>query len=64
MPSNSSDFNQMLNIAPSGNVETIQNVIKDPSSSQNNKIMDHGAVLATPKFYKVNYQIRFFNTWC
>ena len=27
MPSNSSDFNQILNIAPSGHVETIKNVI-------------------------------------
>ena len=39
MPSNSSDFNQILNIAPLGNVETIQNVIKDPGSSQDKKII-------------------------
>ena len=34
MPLNSTDFNQILNTAPSGHVETIQNVIKDTSPSQ------------------------------
>ena len=31
---NLTDFNQILNIAPSGHVETIQSVIKDISPSQ------------------------------
>ena len=34
MPFNSTDFNQILDIAPSGHLETIQNVIKDTSPSQ------------------------------
>ena len=34
MPSNSSDFNQILNIASSGHMQIIQNVIKDTSPSQ------------------------------
>ena len=34
MPSKSSDFNQMLNIAPSGHMQTIHNIIKDTSPSQ------------------------------
>ena len=34
MPSNSSDFNQILNITPSGHLLTIHNVIKDTSPSQ------------------------------
>ena len=34
MPSNSTDFNQILNIAPSGYLQTIHNVIKDTSPSQ------------------------------
>ena len=34
MPLNSTDFNQILNIAPSGYVETIQNIIKDTTPSQ------------------------------
>ena len=34
MPSNSSDFNKILNIAPSGHRQTIQNIIKDASPSQ------------------------------
>ena len=34
MPSNSSNFNQILNIATSGHVNPIQNVIKDTSTSQ------------------------------
>ena len=34
MLSNSTDFNQTLNIAPSGHVETIHNVIKHTSPSQ------------------------------
>ena len=34
MPSNSSDFNKILNIAPSGHMQTIHNVIKDTSPSQ------------------------------
>ena len=34
MPLNSTDFNQILKIAPSGHIQTIQNVIKDTSPSQ------------------------------
>ena len=34
MPSNSLDFNQVLNIAPSGHVQTIHNVIKDTRPNQ------------------------------
>ncbi len=34
MPLNSTDFNKIFNIAPSGHVETLQNVIKDTSPSQ------------------------------
>ena len=34
MPLNSSDFNQISIISPSGHVETLQNVIKDTSPSQ------------------------------
>ena len=34
MPSNSLDFNQILNITPAGRLWTIHNVIKDTSSSQ------------------------------
>ena len=34
MPLNSTDFNQIFNIAPSWHVETIQNVIQDTSTSQ------------------------------
>merc|ERR1712243_396129 len=34
MPSNSSDFNQILNITPSGHLQTIHNVIKETSPSQ------------------------------
>ena len=34
MPSNSLDFNQILNITPSGHLQTIHNVIKDTSPSQ------------------------------
>ena len=34
MPSNSSDFNQILNITPLGHLQTINNVIKDTSPSQ------------------------------
>ena len=34
MPLNSIDFNQILNIAPSGHVQIIQNIIKDTSPSQ------------------------------
>ena len=34
VPSNLSDFNKILNIAPSGHVETIQNVIKETRTSQ------------------------------
>ena len=48
MPSNSSDFNQILNIAPSGHVETIQNVIKDTSPSQEHP--NHHQL--QPKIYK------------
>ena len=34
MPSNSSDFSQILNIAPLGHMKTIHDVIKDTSPSQ------------------------------
>ena len=34
MPLKSTDFNQILNIAPSGHVEIIQNIIKDTSPNQ------------------------------
>ena len=34
MPSNSTDFNQILKITPSGHVQTIHDVIKDTSPSQ------------------------------
>ena len=34
MPLNSTDFNQILNIAPSEHMQTIHNVIKDTSPSQ------------------------------
>ena len=34
MPLNSTDFNQNLNIVPTGHVQTIHNVIKDTSPSQ------------------------------
>ena len=34
MPLNSTDFNQILNIGPSGHVQAIQNVIKNTSPSQ------------------------------
>ena len=34
MPLNSLDFNQISNIAPSGHVQIIHNVIKDTSPSQ------------------------------
>ena len=34
MPSNSTDFNQILRMAPSGYVQTTQNMIKDTSPSQ------------------------------
>ena len=37
MPLNSTDFNQILNIAPSGHLHTIQDVIKDTSPSQKQK---------------------------
>ena len=37
MLSNSSDFNEILNIAPSGHMQTIQNVLKDASPSQENQ---------------------------
>ena len=34
MPLNSTDFDEIFNIAPTGHVETIQNVIKDTSPRQ------------------------------
>ena len=34
MPSKSSHFNQILNIAPSGEMQTIHNVVRDTSPSQ------------------------------
>ena len=34
MPLNSTDFNQILDMAPSGHVQTIYNIIKDTSLSQ------------------------------
>ena len=39
MPSNSSDLNQIFNIAPLWHVQTIQNVIKDISKDRNIKII-------------------------
>ena len=38
MPLKSTDFNQILNIAPSEHVQTIQNIIKDASPSQEHQI--------------------------
>ena len=38
MPSNSLDFNQILNITPSGHVQTMINVIKESSPSQDSGI--------------------------
>ena len=48
MPSNSSDFNQILNIAPSGHMQTIHNVIKDTSPSQEHQ--NHHQL--QPKIYR------------
>ena len=48
MPLNSSDFNQISIISPSGHVETIQNVIKDTSPSQEHQ--NHHQL--QPKIYK------------
>ena len=54
MPSNSSDFNQILNIPPSGHVKTIQNVSKDTSTSQ-----EHQNQLQ-PKIYKCHQSLKGF----
>ena len=56
MPSNSSDFNQVLNIAPSGHVETIQNLIKDIITSQEHQ--NHHQL--QPKIYKYHQSLRWF----
>ena len=56
MPSNSSDFNEILNIAPSGHVETIQNVIKDSSPSQEHP--NHHQLQS--KIYKCHQSLRGF----
>merc|ERR1712033_88318 len=54
MPSNSADFNEILNIAQSGHVETIQNVIKDTSPSQEHQ-NNHQL---QPKIYKCHQSLR------
>ena len=63
MPSNSSDFNKILNIVPSGHVETIQNVIKDTSTNQEHQ--NHHQL--QPKIYKCHQSLRGFliplNSW-
>ena len=56
MPLNSTDFNQILNIAPSGHVETIQNIIKDTSPSQEHQ--NHHQL--QPKIYKCHQSLRGF----
>ena len=56
MPSNSSDFTQILNKAPSGHVQTIQNVIKDTSPSQEHP--NHHQL--QPKIYKCHQSQRGF----
>ena len=56
MPSNSTDFNQILNIAPSGHMHTIQNVIKDTSPSQEHP--NHHQL--QPKIYKCHQSLRGF----
>ena len=56
MPSNSSDFNQILNIAPSGNMQTIHNVIKDTSPGQEHP--SHHQL--RPKIYKCHQSLRWF----
>ena len=55
MPSNSSDFNQILNIAPSGHMQTIHNVIKDTSPSQEHQ--NHHQILklsSTPACFYIH----------
>ena len=56
MPLNSTDFNEIFNIAPSGHVETIQNVIKDTSPSQEHP--NHHQL--QPKIYKCHQSLRGF----
>ena len=56
MPSNSSDFNQILSIAPLGHLETIQNVIKDTSPSQEHQ--NHHQ--PQPNIYKCHWSLRGF----
>ena len=56
MPLNSTDFNQILNIAPSGHVKTIQNIIKDTSPSQEHQ--NHHQL--QPKIYKCHQSLRGF----
>ena len=56
MPLNLTDFNQILNIAQSGHVETIQNVIKDTSPSQEHP--NHHQL--QPKIYKCHQSLRGF----
>ena len=56
MPLNSTDFNQILNIAPSGHVETIQNVVKDTSPSQ--EYPNHHQL--QPKIYNCHQSLRGF----
>ena len=53
MPFNSTDFNQILTKALSGHVETIQNVIKDTSHSQ-----EHQNHQLKPKIYKCHQSLR------
>ena len=41
MPLNSTDFNQIFNIAPSGHLQPIHNIIKDTRTSQDfNQILN------------------------
>ena len=56
MPSNSSDFNQILDIASSGHMQIIQNVIMDTSPSQEHQ---HHHQLQ-PKIYKCHQSLRGF----
>ena len=56
MPLNSTDFNQILNIAPSGHMQTIQNVIEDTSPSQEHQ--NHH--LLQPEIYKCHRSLRMF----
>ena len=56
MPSNSSDFNQILNIAPSGHMQPTHGVIKDTSPSQEHP--NHHQL--KQKLYKCHQSLRGF----